>query len=132
MQNILDADAPYAEGNVIVPTTGEFVIVAHGSKLVQENATAFGNNDVFAGMSTTINDAWFSNGNGAENAEVAGHADLPGLFAMITPAPSASPTPCGFQKVQNEPWDSWDNATYGQWRKFTTACPLGQWVVLLY
>ena len=29
MQNIDDPDAPYAEGNVIVPTTGEFVIVAH-------------------------------------------------------------------------------------------------------
>ena len=113
MQNILDADAPYAEGNVIVPTTGEFVIVAHGSQLVQENATAFGNNDVFAGMSTSINDAWFSNGNGADNAAIAGHADLPGLFAMITPTPSAIPTACGFQSVQNAPWDSWDNATYG-------------------
>ena len=113
MQNILDADAPYAEGNVIVPTTGEFVIVAHGSLLVQENATAFGNNDVFAGMSTTINDAWFSNGNGADNAAVAGHDDLPGLFGMITPTPSATPTACGFQTVQNAPWDSWDNATYG-------------------
>ena len=113
MQNILDADAPYAEGNVIVPTTGEFVIVAHGSQLVQENATAFGNNDVFAGMSTSINDAWFSNGNGADNAAIAGHADLPGLFAMITTAPSDSLTPCGLQTVQNAPWDSWDNATYG-------------------
>jgi len=113
MQNILDPDAPYAEGNVIVPTTEEFVIVAHGSQLVQENATALGNNDVFAGLSTTITDAWYGNGNGADNAAVAGHADLPGLFGMITPTPSASPTACGFQTVQNAPWDSWDNATYG-------------------
>jgi CTP:molybdopterin cytidylyltransferase MocA len=113
MQNIADPDAPYAEGNVIVPTTGEFVIVAHGSQLVQENATAFGNNDVFAGLSTSVNDAWYANGNAAANAAVAGHADLPGLFAMITPDPSASPTPCGYQAVQNAPWDWWDNATYG-------------------
>jgi plastocyanin len=113
MQNILDPDAPYAEGNVIVPTTGEFVIVAHGSQLVQENATALGNNDVFAGMTTSITDAWYSNGNGAANAATAGHADLPGLFGMITPTPSAAPTACGFQTVQNAPWDSWDNATYG-------------------
>ena len=113
MQNILDPDAPYAEGNVIVPTTGEFVIVAHGSQMVQENATAFGNNDVFAGMTTSITDAWYSNGNGADNAATAGHADLPGLFGMITPTPSAAPTACGFQTVQNAPWDSWDNATYG-------------------
>ena len=41
MQNILDPDAPYGEGNVIVPTTGEFVIVAHGSKLIQEKADAY-------------------------------------------------------------------------------------------
>jgi len=113
MQNITDPDAPYAEGDVIVPTTGEYVITAHGSQLVQENATAYGNNDVFSGMSTTLTDAWYSNGNGADNAAVAGHNDIPGLFGMITPAPSASPTACGFQTVQNAPWDSWDNATYG-------------------
>ena len=113
MQNIADPDAPYAEGNVIVPTTGEFVIVAHGSQLVQENATAFGNNDVFNGLSTSVNDAWYANGDAAANAAVAGHDDMPGLFGMITPAPSASPTACGMQTVQNAPWDSWDNATYG-------------------
>ena len=113
MQNIADPDAPYAEGNVIVPTTGEFVIVAHGSQLVQENATAYGNNDVFNGLSTSVNDAWYSNGDAAANAAVAGHDDLPGLFGMITPEPSATPTACGFQTVQNAPWDWWDNDTYG-------------------
>ena len=112
MQNILDPDAPYAEGNVIVPTTGEFVIVAHGSQIVQETANAYGNNDVFDGMSTTLNDAWYGNGNGAENAAAAGHDDLPGLFGMVTPAPSAAPTVCGMQTVQNAPWDAWDNAMY--------------------
>ena len=112
MQNILDPDAPYAEGNVIVPTTGEFVIVAHGSQIVQETANAYGNNDVFDGMSTTLNDAWYGNGNGAENAAAAGHDDLPGLFGMVTPAPSAAPTVCGMQTVQNAPWDAWNNAMY--------------------
>ncbi len=112
MQNILDPDAPYAEGNVIVPTTGEFVIVAHGSQIVQETANSYGNNDVFAGMSTTLNDAWYGYGNGAENAAAAGHDDLPGLFGMVTPAPSAAPTVCGMQAVQNAPWDAWDNAMY--------------------
>ena len=112
MQNILDPDAPYAEGNVIVPTTGEFVIVAHGSQIVQETANAYGNNDVFDGMSTTLNDVWYGNGNGAENAAAAGHDDLPGLFGMVTPAPSAAPTVCGMQTVQNAPWDAWNNAMY--------------------
>ena len=113
MQNIADPDAPYAEGNVIVPTTGEFVIVAHGSQLIQENSTAYGNNDVFNGLSTSLTDAWYSNGDGAANAAVAGHDDLPGLFGIITPEPSTTPTVCGFEMAQNAPWDWWDNDSYG-------------------
>jgi hypothetical protein len=112
MQNISDPDAPYAEGNVIVPTTGEFVIVAHGSQLIQEIADSLGNNDVFLELSTTITDAWYANGNGAENAEVAGHDNLSGLFGVITPAPSTTPTVCGLEAVQNAPWDWWDNVAY--------------------
>ena len=113
MQNILDPDGPYAEGNVIVPTTGEFVIVAHGSKLIQEKTDSLGNNEVFEGLSTMLNDSWYRNGNGTANAAVALHNDLPGLFGMVTPTPSAAPTPCGLQAVQNAPWDWWDNTTYG-------------------
>ena len=113
MQNLLDPDAPYGEGNVIVPTTGEFVIVAHGSKLIQEKADSLGNNEVFEGMSTMLNDSWYGNGNGTTNAAVAGHDDLLGLFGMVTPTPSAAPTLCGLQAVQNAPWDWWDNTVYG-------------------
>ena len=113
MQNILDPDAPYGEGNVIVPTTGEFVIVAHGSKLIQEKTDSLGNNEVFEGLSTMLNDSWYRNGNGTANAVVAIHDDLPGLFGMLTPTPSAAPTTCGLQAVQNAPWDWWDNTTYG-------------------
>ena len=112
MQNIADPDAPYAEGNVIVPTTGEFVIVAHGSQLIQEIADSLGNNDVFAELSTTITDAWYDNGNGAENAEVAGHDNHSGLFGVITPTPATTPTVCGLEAVQNAPWDWWDNLAY--------------------
>jgi dienelactone hydrolase len=112
LQNIADPDAPYAEGNVIVPTTGEFVIVAHGSKMVQEAADSLGNNAVFEGLSTSLNDATYGNGNGAANAMVAGHNDLPGLFGMITPTPASEPTVCGLQLVQNAPWDWWDNIAY--------------------
>ena len=113
MQNILDPDAPYGEGNVIVPTTGEFVIVAHGSKLIQEKTDSLGNNEVFEGLSTMLNDSWYGNGNGTTNAAVAIHDDLPGLFGMVTPTPSAAPTPCGLHAVQNAPWDWWDNTVYG-------------------
>ena len=113
MQNINDADAPYAEGNVIVPTTGEFVITAFGSQSVQEKADSLANNVIFDGLTTMLNDAVYGNGNGADNAAIAGHEDLNGLFGIISPAPSTEPTVCGFQAEQNSPWDWWNNETYG-------------------
>ena len=125
MQNILDPDAPYGEGNVIVPTTGEFVIVAHGSKLIQEKTDSLGNNEVFEGLSTMLNDSWYGNGNGTANAAVAGHDDLLGLFGMVTPMPSAAPTLCGLQAVQNAPWDWWDNTVYGAMADVFQGVPSG-------
>ena len=112
MQCITDPDAPYAEGNVIVPTTGEFVITAHGAQWIQEKADSLGNNAVFSELTTTITDSWYDNGNGADNAAIAGHSDLNGLFGIVTSAPSEVPTACGFQLEQGAPWDFWDNATY--------------------
>ena len=113
MQNINDADAPYAEGNVIVPTTGEFVITAFGSQSVQEKADSLANNVIFDGLTTMLNDAVYGNGNGADNAAIAAHEDLNGLFGIISPTPSTEPTLCGFQAEQNSPWDWWNNETYG-------------------
>ena len=112
MQCIADPDAPYAEGNVIVPTTGEFVITAHGAQWIQEKADSLGNNSIFNELTTTITDSWYDNGNGADNAAIAGHSDLNGLFGIVTSAPSDVPTVCGFQSEQGAPWDFWDNATY--------------------
>ena len=105
--------APYGVGDVLVPTTGDFVIEAMGSLVVQEMATAFGNNDVFDGMSVELNDSWYGFGNGNENAVTAGHESLPGLFPIVTPAPSSDMTPCGPYEVQGSPWDWWDNDLYG-------------------
>jgi len=112
MHVIADPDAPYAEGPVIVPTTGEFVITAHGSKLVQEIAHSLGNNDVFAGLTTTLTDATYNNGSGADNAASAGHDDYPGLFGIVLDELSTTPTPCGMPTVSGAPWDWWDNAAY--------------------
>jgi len=105
--------APYGVGDVLVPTTGDFVVEAMGSLVVQEMATAFGNNDVFDGMSVELNDSWYGFGNGNENAVTAGHESLPGLFPIVTPAPSSDMTPCGPYEVQGSPWDWWDNDLYG-------------------
>jgi len=113
MQCITDPDAPYAEGNVIVPTTGEFVITAHGAQWIQEKADSLGNNVIFNELTTTFTDSWYNNGNGADNAAIAGHSDLNGLFGIVTPNASETPTVCGFELEQGAPWDWWDNATYG-------------------
>ena len=37
-------------GDVIVPTTGDFVVEVMGSRTVAHYANAYGNNDVFAGL----------------------------------------------------------------------------------
>ena len=113
MQCIADPDAPFAEGSVIVPTTGEFVITAHGSQMIQEKADTLGNNAIFNELSTTLTDSWYSNGNGAANATANDYEDLNGLFGIVTPAPSAVPTACGFELEQGAPWDWWDNTWYG-------------------
>jgi len=112
MQNINDEWAPYSVGNITEPFNNDPVMEAMGAELVIARATEHGNNDCFAGMSTTLFDATYGNGDGAANSAVAGHADMPGLFSLITPAPSTTPTECGLQKVNGAPWNWWDNANY--------------------
>lgn len=111
MQNINDHIDPYTEGFINTPFLYNPIFIAHGSQLVQEVATAYGNNDVFDSLSTSIDHTWYSNGDAGANATIAGHYDMPGLFGMITPAPASSPTACGFETVQNTPWDWWDSLT---------------------
>ena len=105
--------APYGVGNIMVPTTGAIVVEGMGSLIVQQMATEFGNNDVFAGLSTDLNDSWYGFGNGDENSATAGHESLPGLFPIVTPEPSSEMTPCGPYEIQGSPWDWWDNDLYG-------------------
>jgi hypothetical protein len=70
MQCYLDEDAPYEVGNIVVPTTGEIVIEGHGSLAVQRYATNLGNNSAFDGLSMSINDSWYGNGDGAANSAI--------------------------------------------------------------
>ena len=112
-KNISDEFAPYDVGVLTEPVNNDPVIEAMGGKVVIARATALGNNDCFAGLSTTLNDVTYGSGNGAANAAFAGHADMPGLFPLVTPTPAAAPTPCGFQEVDGAPWQWWDNLTYG-------------------
>ena len=48
-----DGAGPYANGDVIVPTTGDFVIEAQGSYIVQKHQDMYGNNTPFASTSFT-------------------------------------------------------------------------------
>lgn len=45
-----DPNAPYKEGILIVPTTGDLVVEVQGSYLVDSLATAYGNNQVFVDL----------------------------------------------------------------------------------
>jgi len=112
MQNINDEFAPYNVDVLTEPVNNDPVIEAHGSLPLIRRATALGNNDCFAGLSTSLTDATYGNGDGTANAATAGHADMPGLFPLVTPAPSASPTACGMEEWDGAPWQWWDNNVY--------------------
>ena len=118
-QNINDNSSITSSGysiyNVDVltePVNNEPVIEVHGSLPLIRRATALGNNDCFDGLSTTLVDATYGNGDGAANAAAAGHADMPGLFPLVTPTPSAVPTACGMADWDGAPWQWWDNNVY--------------------
>jgi hypothetical protein len=98
-----DPYGPYANGDVIVPTTGDFVVEVQGSYIVQKHQAMYGNNAVFsnAGLSDAFTNAANTNNDGYN-----------GLYPFLTPTPSTSPTGCGMPEEAGSPWDWWDNATY--------------------
>ena len=125
MQNTNDEFAPYDVGILTEPVNNDPVIEAHGSLPVIRKATELGNNACFDGMSTSLTDATYGNGDGAANAAAAGHEDMAGLFPLVTPAPSAAPTACGFQEWDGAPWQWWDNNTYGMMADAYQGTPAG-------
>ena len=45
--------------------------------------------------------------------QLTGHADMPGLFPLVTPAPiSLYQQACGMAEWDGAPWQWWDNTTY--------------------
>ena len=100
-----DEYAPIDTGDVIVPTTGDFVVEVMGSRTIAHYSNAYGNNDVFvqAGFTDDFTNAANVNNSGYE-----------GLYVFKTPAPSTTPNAFGeLQEEWGAPWDWWDNATYG-------------------
>ena len=110
-QNINDQFAPYNVDVLTEPVNNDPVIEAHGSLPLIRRATELGNNDCFAGLSTSLTDVTYGNGDGAANAAAAGHVNYPGLFPLVTPAPADS-TACGAGEWDGAPWQWWDNNVY--------------------
>ena len=125
MQNINDEFAPYNVDVLVEPVNNDPILEAHGSLPAVRRSTELGNNDCFEGMSTTLVDATYGNGDGAANAASAGHANMSGLFPMVTPTPSATPTPCGMAEWDGAPWQWWDNNTYGMMADAYQGTPAG-------
>ena len=100
-----DPYAPIDTGDIIVPSTGDFVVEAMGSRTVQYYSNLYGNNDIFvqAGFTDNFTNAANNNNSGYE-----------GFYNFITPAPSSTPNAFGeIEEEQASPWDWWDNITYG-------------------
>ena len=114
-----DEDAPIDTGAVIVPTTGDFVVEAMGSRTVQHYSNQYGNNDVFINAGFSFNNDPFTV---AANMNNSGYE---GLNVFVTPSPSTTPTPCGMETEQGAPWDWWDNVTYDSMFSAINGLPAG-------
>lgn len=113
-----DPYAPYANGDVIVPTTGDFVVEVQGSYIVQKHQDMYGNNAVFAnaGFSDGFTTAANTNNDGYE-----------GLYPFLTPTPDTT-TPNAFMEYNEEegaPWDWWDNTWYDNMHQVVHGSPAG-------
>ena len=112
-----DPYAPIDTGDVIVPTTGDFVVEVMGSRTVQHYANLYGHNNVFinAGFSDDYTNAANINNSGYE-----------GLYVFKTPPPSTQPNAFGeFEEEQASPWDWWNNTTYDALFAAVNGAPAG-------
>ena len=99
-----DPYAPLDTGDVIVPTTGDFVVEVMGSRTVQDYSNQYGNNDVFVNAGFT--DIYTTSAN-------VNNSGFEGLYIFKTPSPSTAPNAFGqSDEEQSSPWDWWDNPTY--------------------
>jgi len=112
-----DPYAPYANGDVIVPTTGDFVVEVQGSYIVQKHQAMYGNNAVFAnaGFSDAFTQAANVNNDGYE-----------GLYPFLTPTPQSGVNAFGESyEEEGAPWDWWDNTWYDNAHQAIHGSPAG-------
>ena len=89
---VFDPFAPFTEGVVIVPTTGEQVLPLQGSNLFMELVNTYGNNSSFANLPNPGGEAFTARarslyGTDQVHGPVSVHvnSDVEGLFPMVTP-----------------------------------------------
>ena len=112
-----DPYAPIDTGDVIVPTTGDFVVEVMGSRTVQEMQNMYNNNSygAWSYISDDITTAANTNNDGND-----------GLYIFKTPAPSTTPNAFGeLEEEQGSPWDWWDNASYDVMFQAVNGAPAG-------
>ncbi|MAR40355.1 MAG: hypothetical protein CMD22_06865 [Flavobacteriales bacterium] len=112
-----DQYAPIDTGDVIVPTTGDFVVEVMGSRTVQHYSNQYGNNDIFinAGFTDVYTTTASNDNSGYE-----------GLYVFKTPAPSTTPNAFGeLEEEQGAPWDWWDNNMYDLMFQAVNQAPAG-------
>ena len=112
-----DPYAPIDTGDVIVPTTGDFVVEVMGSRTVQMKQKMYNNNSygAWSYISDDITTAANTNNDGND-----------GLYIFKTPAPSTTANAFGeLEEEQGSPWDWWDNATYDAMFQAVNGAPAG-------
>ena len=112
-----DPYAPIDTGDVIVPTTGDFVVEVMGSRTVQEMQNMYNNNPYgsWSGISDDYTTAANTNNDGND-----------GLYIFKTPAPSTTPNAFNeLEEEQGSPWDWWDNASYDAMFQAVNGAPAG-------
>ena len=112
-----DPYGPIDTGDVIVPTTGDFVVEVMGSRTIQQYIHTYGNNMPFvmAGISDVYTTAANLNNGGLE-----------GLYIFKTPPPSTTPNAFGESyEEEGSPWDWWDNTTYDIQFQAVNGAPAG-------
>ena len=112
-----DPYGPIDTGDVIVPTTGDFVVEVMGSRTVQITQRMYNNNPY--GAWSWISDAYTT----AANVNNGGYD---GLYVFKTPPPSTTANAFGeLEEEQGSPWDWWDNATYDLQFQAVNGAPAG-------
>jgi hypothetical protein len=107
---VFDPFAPFGNGIVIVPTTGEQVVDVSGSNVFMEHVNAYGNNNSFANLAD--GDPYTDRArslygtdqtHGANTVHI--NSDVEGLFPLVTPNWPAI-IPGTFEEAS--PWQWWD------------------------